>query len=82
MGEFIGSVGGIAGLISIVVSMVSLFLVRQQTAWMRHQTKTAEHQLFIAVAKDIHERYSALYPTLSTLHRQGLDQLTDVSVIQ
>lgn len=76
MGEFLGVIGGITGLIGGMAAILSLVWIRQQTDWMKQQTRTAGHQLFISVAKDIHERYSALYPDLCTLPRHGSEGLT------
>jgi hypothetical protein len=63
----IGLTGGIAGLISLAV-----------TFWFgQRETRIADHQLFISVARDVHERYSRLYPVLASLPKQHITQLTD-----
>jgi hypothetical protein len=74
--EFIGLIGGITGLIGGITALSSVFWIRQQTNWIRQQTRTAEHQLFISVARDVQERYSKLYPILASLP-QSVEQLSD-----
>ena len=58
--EIIGLVGGITGLVGGLAALFALFLIRQQT-------RTADHQLFLSVAKDVHEQYYKLYPELANL---------------
>ena len=76
MSEIIGLIGGITGFISGIAALVSVFWIRQQTNWMRQQTKTADHQLFISVARNVHERYYELYSALASLP-ECVEQLND-----
>jgi hypothetical protein len=58
--EIIGLVGGITGLVGGLTALITVF-------WIRQQTRTADHQLFLSVARDVHEQYYELYPKLASL---------------